>query len=406
MIIKGKSRAGARHLGNYLSTEGENERIELLEVKGTVAQDIRGALAEMDAYAIGTLCSKPLYHAMINPEPPYRLSPEQRMDAIDALEEQLGLAGHARVVVLHSKFGREHLHVVWSRIDLERMKSVSDSHNYRRHEIAARELERRFGHPRVQGAHHERENVPRPERTPSRAEWQQEVRSGIKGKEVKAEVSAIFRASDGAESFRAGLEDHGYQLARGDDRLFVIIDRQGGVHSLARRLDGLKAAELREFMRPIELEKVPTIDEAKTLQLQRTDEPALIDRQIEWEDQLASAAIETTQRKAAEEDRMRRARLAAGAEARSDAAYAHGDDYVSQSRAAQRHFERRQKELNKTTGGDSLWDRIEAGDAERERRRQEERARRIERLLEGPDDRDLEPDRKLNAPGRGQARGR
>ena len=34
MIIKGKSRAGAGKLGNYLSSEGENERVELVEDEG------------------------------------------------------------------------------------------------------------------------------------------------------------------------------------------------------------------------------------------------------------------------------------------------------------------------------------------------------------------------------------
>jgi hypothetical protein len=119
----------------------------------------------MDAYAAGTRCEKPLYHAAISPEPPHRLTPEQRAEAIDALEQKLGLTDHARVVVMHEKEGREHIHVVWSRIDLEHMRSVSDSHNYRKHEEVARDLERRFGHDRVQGAHHERDGVERPDRT-------------------------------------------------------------------------------------------------------------------------------------------------------------------------------------------------------------------------------------------------
>ena len=56
---------------------------------------------------------------MINPEPPNRLTPEQRAEAVGALERKLGLEGHARVVVVHDKKDREHIHVVWSRIDLD-----------------------------------------------------------------------------------------------------------------------------------------------------------------------------------------------------------------------------------------------------------------------------------------------
>ena len=176
-------RRDPQQLANYLGNAEKNERVKLVETRGTIAQDLRGALVEMDAYAAGTKCEKPLYHAAISPEPPHRLTAEQRSEAVDALEQKLGLNGHARVVVMHEKLGRQHIHVVWSRIDLEKMRSVSDSHNYRKHEEVARDLERRFGHDRVQGAHHERDGVERPDRTPSRAELRQEERTGITGKQ-------------------------------------------------------------------------------------------------------------------------------------------------------------------------------------------------------------------------------
>src|ERR1700722_3460564 len=244
MIIKGKSRAGPLQLAAHLGNAEKNERVTLLETRGTVAQDLRGALVEMDTYAVGTRCEKSLYHAAMSPEPPHRLTPEQRGQAIDALEEKLGLVGHARVVVMHEKKDREHIHVVWSRIDLEKNRSVSDSHNYRKHEECARELERRFGHDRVQGAHVERDGVERPDRTPSRAELRQEERTGIRGKQVKQEVTAAFRASDNAEAFKAALEEKGYVLAQGDSRDYVILDAKGGIHSLVRRIDGMTTAPM------------------------------------------------------------------------------------------------------------------------------------------------------------------
>ena len=284
MIIKGKSRSEPSALAAHLGNAEKNERVQLLETRGTVATDLRGALIEMDAYAVGTRCEKPLYHAAMSPEPPHRLSPEQRNEAITTLEDKLGLTGHARVVVMHEKEGREHIHVVWSRINLDRMRSVSDSHNYRKHEEVARDLERRFGHDRVQGAHVERDGVTRPDRTPSRAELRQEDRTGITGKQVKADVTAAFRASDGPEAFKTALEHAGYLLAKGDKRDFVVLDQAGGVHSLARRLDGMKAAELREYMAPIDRESLPDIEQAKAMQLARAKESAAtMEPQIEPE---------------------------------------------------------------------------------------------------------------------------
>src|SRR6202012_5538133 len=201
LIIKGKSRSGPSGLAAHLGNAEKNERVTLLETRNTIAGDLRGALIEMHAYADGTKCEKPLYHAAVSPALPHRLTPEQRAEAVDALETKLGLTGHARVVVLHEKLGREHLHVVWSRIDTDRMRTVADSRNYRKHEEVARGLERRFGHERVQGAHAERDGAKRPDRTPSRAELRQEERTGIKGKQVKHEVTAAYRASDSADAF-------------------------------------------------------------------------------------------------------------------------------------------------------------------------------------------------------------
>ena len=344
MIIKGKSRSGPSSLAAHLGNAEKNERVQLLETRGTIAQDLRGALVEIDAYAAGTRCEKPLYHAAMSPEPPHRLTPEQRSEAVDALEVKMGLVGHSRVVVLHEKMGREHIHVVWSRIDLAHMKSVSDSHNYRRHEEVARDLERRFGHERVQGAHHERDGVQRPDRTPSRAELRQEERSGIKGKDVKAEVTALFQKSDGPDAFRSALAGNGYILAEGDRRDFVIVDRAGGVHSLAKRIDNMKVAALREFMEPMDRNSLPSVEEAKDLARQARD--ARDDAQLEK-------------------------------------SYSHGDGYVSQSQAAQKESERRQDALNASANRDTVWDKIEAGEKRLETPTDPQPAREV---VEGRDD--------------------
>ena len=347
MIIKGKSITGPEALAPYLENAEKNERVSVLEIKGTVAQDLIGALQEMDAYAEGTSCKKPLYHAKINPEPPHRLTPEQRMEAVEALEQKLGLVGHARAVVMHEKFGREHFHVVWTRIDVEKMRAVGDSHNYRKHEDVSRDLERRFGHNRVQGVHAEREDAQRPDRTPSRAELRQEDRTGIKGKDVKAEVTAAFKASDSPEAFRTALEDAGYVLAKGDKRDFVVVDRAGDVHSLARRIDDVKTVELREFMKPLSREWLPTVEMAKRTQIDRAEgRTSAIDTK-QWDDAVAKASIDKVKRADAETERRKAELRASRRKAKGEKSYARGDDYVSQSTAALNDNKNRQKKLNK-----------------------------------------------------------
>lgn len=356
MIIKGKSRSGPSALAAHLGNAEKNETVRLLETRGTIASDLRGALIEMDAYAAGTRCEKPLYHAAMSPEPPHRLTEAQRAEAIDALEEKLGLTGHARVVVMHEKLGREHIHIVWSRIDTDKMKSVSDSHNYRKHEEVARNLERRFGHGHVQGAHHERDGKERPDRTPSRAELRQEEKTGIKAKQVKQEVTDAFKSSDGPDSFRAALEDRGYILAQGDRRDYVIVDREGGIHSLARRLDGVNAKGLREFMSPLDRDSVPKLSEAR--------------------------------------DELRRSKK----EAYIRDAYAAGDDYASQSMAALKDHTERQRRIDEAFGSGDKADRI---------RRLKERFAEWDASHEKSERaREADPDRQTEAPGDDHSRSR
>jgi hypothetical protein len=246
-----------------------NERVEVQEITGVVAEDLRGALLEIAAVASGTQTKKPFYHASINTPLEERLTEEQRAYAIDRLAEKLGLSGQPRIVVVHEKKDREHCHIVWSRIDLDRMAAVSDSHNYRKHEEVARDLEREFGHERVQGAHIEREGRPRPKRTPSHVEMLQVERGAVRPEEAKAFVTDLWQRTDSGQSFKQALEERDWVLARGDRRDFVVIDPEGGTHSLARRVEGAKAKDIRAGMADVDPESLPSVAEARATQRER-----------------------------------------------------------------------------------------------------------------------------------------
>jgi hypothetical protein len=271
MIIKGTSCAGARRLAVHLTRRDTNERVEVKEIRGVAAEDLRGALLEMEALAAGARTTKPFYHSSINTLAKERMTDDQRWQAIDQLEAALGLTGQPRVVVIHEKKDREHCHIVWSRLDLERMAVISDSHNFRKHEQVARDLEREFGHERVQGAHVEREGKERPKRTPSHAEMLQAERTGMSPKEVKEQITGIWQATETGKAFAAGLAEQGYVLARGDRRDFVVIDPMGGTHSLSRRIEGAKAKDVRERMADIDAGQLPDVSQAKQIQKARAD---------------------------------------------------------------------------------------------------------------------------------------
>jgi hypothetical protein len=269
VIIKGTSCAGARRLAVHLTRTDTNERAEVKEIRGVVAQDLSGALREMEGVASGARTNKPFYHGSINTRADERLTDEQRAYAIDKLEASLGLAGQARVVVVHEKEGREHCHIVWSRIDLDRMAAISDSNNYYKHEQVARALEKEFGHDRVQGAHIERDGKQRPDRTPSHSEMLQADRTGLSPQQARELMTGIWQSTKNGKEFQAALEDKGWILARGDRRDFVAIDPNGGVHSVARRIEGANAAQVRQRFADIDPRGLSSVAEAKQVQRER-----------------------------------------------------------------------------------------------------------------------------------------
>ncbi len=242
MILKGNQRAGGADLASHLQNEFDNELVEVAEIRGTVAQDLHGAFGEYEAIAAGTRCKEPLYSLSINPSAP--ISRDQYRAAIDRIEQGLGLSGQARAVVFHVKHGREHCHVVWSRIDTARMRAVQLSHDRQKLRKLAQELAHEFGLPLPEGLARDAGDDRAHKKDMTLQEKAQAEATGISPRERRAEITEAFRRSDSATAFRAALKEKGYVLARGDKRGFVVIDRFGKVHSLARQIDGVRTREL------------------------------------------------------------------------------------------------------------------------------------------------------------------
>lgn len=262
MIIKGNPAGSVGYWSDHLLRDDTNEKAEVKEITGLTAEDLPGALREMQAVASGSRShGNFMYQANINPLAHEHLTPAQWMEAVNTLEKNLGLEGHQRVVVEHVKEGRQHYHVVWNRVDVDTMRVADMGGNYRTHEATARELEVKF------------ELTPTPTRpaaerqaSPELWEMRAAARSGIDPAAMKAELTDLWKSSDNGQAFAAALVERGYVLARGDRRDFCVMDSAGTAHSLARRLDGVKAAEVRAFMGDIDRDKLPSVAEARTEQ--------------------------------------------------------------------------------------------------------------------------------------------
>jgi MobA/VirD2-like, nuclease domain len=262
MIVKGNQRSGGDDLASHLMNLYDNDAMELAEVRGTLAQDLHGALAEFEAHAAGTRCKQPLYSLSINPSEP--MTRAQYFAAIDRIEDRLGFAGQPRAVVFYVKGGREHCHVVWSRIDTVEMRAVQLAHDRQKLRSVSQELAQELGHQLPDGLARNRGG----ERfgassSVSLTELAQADRAGLSARERRADITAAFRQSDSAQAFVNALRERGYRLAQGDQRGFVVVDRAGHVHSLSRQIDGARAKDIKAKLAPRTPADLPTVKEVR-----------------------------------------------------------------------------------------------------------------------------------------------
>jgi len=277
MIIKGGSRRNRRFFARHLMNERDNDRASVVGFRGFAHENVDDAFVDMEAVAKGSACKNFFYHASLNPRENERLTAAQWEQAVDRLERNLGLAGQARIVFEHEKEGRTHRHVVWSRINLDRMTAISDSLTAPIHERTSRELEEQFGLAPVASVLVKDRGAPRPARRPRDWEGFRGSKGGASPDDVKAEVTALWNEAGSGAEFRAALAQRGYLLCKGDRRDFCIIDAQGNDHSLARRIDGARAADVRERMADIDRDGLPTVAQGRS---ERREDRGRVDKAV------------------------------------------------------------------------------------------------------------------------------
>ena len=177
----GNARGGAKDLAQHLLKE-ENEHVQVHELRGFASDDLVSALGEAYAVSRGTRCQKFLFSLSLNPPPNERVDTATFEAAIERAEAKLGLAGHARAIVLHEKEGRRHAHAVWSRIDAETMTARPLPHSKLKLRDIARELYLEHGWTMPRGLMNSKE---RDWRNFTLAEWQQAKRAGHDPRVIK-----------------------------------------------------------------------------------------------------------------------------------------------------------------------------------------------------------------------------
>ena len=249
MIPKGNQRAGGQQLATHLLNAYDNDSVEIADMRGAIAQDLHGAFAEWYAEAKATKCIKYLYSLSINPD--HTQGPfnrEHYYDFIRRTEDSLGLAGQPRAVVIHVKHGREHYHVVWSRIDTNKMKAVQLSHDHQKLRTVAQEYARDHDIILPEGMRRNRgkDRYADRDKQENLGDKQREERTGISKPQRRREIAEAWHGSDSGQAFIRALEEKCYYVARGDDCRYAVVDLYGEVSNLARQIDGVKTKALKD----------------------------------------------------------------------------------------------------------------------------------------------------------------
>src|SRR5260370_30528796 len=116
------------------------------------------------------------------------------------------------------------MHVVWSRLDQERLIARPLPFFKERLKRACRQVERHFGLTEVASARKGPITY-----APTRREEEQSRRLGIDLRDHRETIRDCFERSDCGRSFQKTLAAEGLILARGDRRDFIAVDREARI---------------------------------------------------------------------------------------------------------------------------------------------------------------------------------
>ena len=268
MIPFASQRGMGQDLATHLLNEHDNETMEVAQIRGAIAQDLHGAFAEWEVHADAmTRCRNYLYSLSINPDPAQGpLTREQYFDYIDRAEEALGLAGQPRAVVFHTKHGRAHCHVVWSRIDTDNMKAVHMAFDREKLMMVTREFARDHGLELPAGYEKGKERGDKPKQLTLYEQYQQTT-TGLTREERMARITQAWQQSDSPRAFVQALSQMGYILATGK-RPYVLVDIYGHTNSLPKMIADrqVRTRDIRAYLeQDFPPDALPSIEEAREL---------------------------------------------------------------------------------------------------------------------------------------------
>lgn len=267
MITFASERGLGQDLATHLLNEHDNEKMELADVRGAVAKDLHGAMAEWEFQAHSlTKAQNYLFSMSVNPWDRINgpMSRDQYFEFIDHAEKRLGLSGQPRAVVFHTKEGREHCHVVWSRTDAEEGRAVPLPFFKNTLMMVTREFARDHDLELPRGYEKGRDGK---NKQLSLYEMHQQRAGGLSKEEHMEQVTDAWRQSDSPKAFVQALADRGYMLANGK-RPYVLVDLYGHMNALPKLIDDktVRTKDIRAFLEAdFPPESLPSVEQARAI---------------------------------------------------------------------------------------------------------------------------------------------
>lgn len=262
-VISGATRgpggsALARHLADKRGVP-ENDMTQLGECRGIVSTTIEDAIMELTRIVSHAVSRQSIYHVHVDPEQPWT---EQQWGRFWILfETEFAFERQPFVEAVHEKHGREHRHRAYSRV-CPAGTVIPLDHDYARREKIGRLVEFEFAGRHVPGAHNRAvvaalrragitdcadsieaaglTTIPKPVARMTPKQRHQSVNTRIDPVDVANVAFRVWRQSP-TERLVEHFALEGLCLCQGD-RVPVLVDLAGGVHSLTRVIGWASAA--------------------------------------------------------------------------------------------------------------------------------------------------------------------
>ncbi|WP_242675053.1 relaxase/mobilization nuclease domain-containing protein [Niastella populi] len=214
-------------------TKGDNQSVQVFDVRGTCQPDsLKKSLIEMSLTAeLSGRTKRGLYHVVINPRPreDRLMTKAQWHRAAEIIERKRGLTGHKRVMVLHRKKNRYHMHVAWERYNHDTGLMNCNKHSNYDLKHCRRTMEIEFGHKLTAEKNNERALL-------------------------KELLPNLFAQHPTGRGFQQAVEKAGYTLAiQKHRRPYVIINRKGRSFELVKEIPKVRTRQVREKLKGLNL---------------------------------------------------------------------------------------------------------------------------------------------------------